>query len=198
MALRKKEFSEFEPLSRLAWREWLQKNHIRTESIWLILAKKSSGLPFVTIDEVVEEALCFGWIDSVPNKVDEKRYKVLLSPRKLKSNWSKINKDRADKMINAGLMTDAGLKMITLAKKTGTWNALDRVDKLIIPNDLEKELAKNKKAKTYFDGFPPSIRRGILEWIGNAKTPETRNKRIVETATLAAINTRANQYKPKN
>lgn len=193
----KKTFVEFEPTSRLAWRNWLEQNHATSESIWLILAKKDSGLPTLSIDEVVEEALCFGWIDSVPNKLDDSRYKILLSPRKPKSNWSKINKARASKMIKAGLMTAAGMKMINLAKKTGTWNALNSVDKLIIPDDLKKGLTKNKKAQTFFEAFPPSIKRGILEWIGNAKTAETRNKRILETITLAANNIRANQYKAK-
>lgn len=185
-------FVEFEPTSRFAWRKWLEQNHKTSESIWLIIAKKGSGLPILSIDDIVEEALCFGWIDSVPNKVDVKRYKVLLSPRKPKSNWSKINKKRAYKMIKAGLMTPAGMKSIALAKKTGTWNALENVDRLIIPDDLKKAFTKNKKALIYFDAFPPSTKRGILEWIGNAKTTETRIKRIVETVSLAANNIRAN------
>ncbi|HRG79878.1 MAG TPA: YdeI/OmpD-associated family protein [Cyclobacteriaceae bacterium] len=191
-------FVEFEPTSRLAWRKWLEQNHTIHASIWLIIAKKGSGLPTLSLDDVVEEALCFGWIDSVPNKLDESRYKILLSPRKPKSNWSKINKMRANKMIKAGLMTDAGMKLIKLAKKTGTWNALENVDNLIIPDDLKDAFTTNKKAQTYFEAFPPSVKRGILEWIGNAKTVETRNKRILETVTLAANNIRANQYKPKS
>lgn len=194
----KKTFVEFEPTSRLAWRKWLEQNNSRQESIWLIIAKKGSGLPTLRIDDVVEEALCFGWIDSVPNKVDEQRYKILLSPRKPKSKWSKINKARANRMIKTGLMTDAGIKLIKLAKKTGTWNALEKIDNLIIPEDLRDAFIKNKKAQTYFEAFPPSTKRGILEWIDNAKTAETRNRRIVETVSLAANNVRANQYKPKS
>jgi uncharacterized protein YdeI (YjbR/CyaY-like superfamily) len=172
----KKQFEEFEPTSRQAWRSWLEKNHTRNESIWLILAKKGSGLPVLSTDDVVEEALCFGWIDSVPNKVDDKRFKILLSPRKAKSNWSKINKDRANRMIKAGQMTAAGMKLIALAKETRTWNALNNVDKLIFPDELKKAFDKNKKAYAYFDAFPSSTKRGILEWIGNAKTPETKTK----------------------
>jgi uncharacterized protein YdeI (YjbR/CyaY-like superfamily) len=193
----KKTFVEFEPTSRLAWRKWLEQNHTTRESIWLIIAKKGCELPTLSIDDVVEEALCFGWIDSVPNKVDERRYKILLSPRKPKSKWSKINKGRANRMIKTGLMTAAGMELIKLAKKTGTWNALENVDKLIIPDDLKDALTKNKKAQTYFEAFPPSTKRGILEWIDNAKTAVTRNRRIVETVTLAANNIRANQYRPK-
>jgi len=194
----KTEFIEFEPISRLAWRKWLEQNHTMKKSIWLIIAKKGSGLPVLTIEDIVEEALCFGWIDSVPNKVDDKRYKILLSPRKPKSNWSKINKARAGKMIKAGLMTPAGMELIKLAKKTGTWNALQRIDELIIPDDLRKGFSKNKQALVYFNAFPPSARRGILEWISNAKTMETRKKRVLETIALAANNIRANQFKPKN
>lgn len=191
----KKQFLEVEPKSRKEWRQWLQKNHTQAESIWVVMAKKESGLPSITTNDLVEEALCFGWIDSVPNKLDAQRFKVLVSPRKTKSNWSKVNKDRATKMIEAGLMQPAGLAMIQLAKKSGTWNALDDISSLKLPPDLTQALGKNKKANSFFDLFPPSTKRGILEWIQNAKTEETRNKRIAETVTLAAKNIRANQYR---
>jgi uncharacterized protein YdeI (YjbR/CyaY-like superfamily) len=189
-----KDFKLVEPASRAEWRAWLQKNHTQSESIWLVLAKKGSGLPLLSVDEVVEEALCFGWIDSVPNKLDDKRYKILISPRKPKSNWSKVNKLRAARMIKAGLMMAPGMQMITLAKKTGTWKALNAIDKLSIPGDLKSALADYPKATAYFEAFPPSTKRGILEWIQNAKTEPTRNKRIKETAELASKNIRANQY----
>lgn len=191
----KKQFREVEPKSRKEWRQWLEKNHAQSESIWVIIAKKESGLPSITNNDLVEEALCFGWIDSVPNKVDDQRFKVLVSPRKAKSNWSKINKDRAERMMKEGLMAEAGQKMIELAKKTGTWHALDQINELKLPSDLTKALAKNKKAKEFFELFPPSAKKGILEWIQNAKTEETRNKRIVETVALAVKNIRANQYR---
>jgi uncharacterized protein YdeI (YjbR/CyaY-like superfamily) len=189
-----KDFKLVEPTSRAEWRAWLQKNHTQPESIWLVLAKKGSGLPLLSVDEVVEEALCFGWIDSVPNKLDDKRYKILISPRKPKSNWSKVNKLRAARMIKAGLMMAPGMQMITLAKKTGTWNALNAIDKLFIPTDLKAALAAYPKSMAYFEAFPPSTKRGILEWIQNAKTEATRTKRIKETAELASKNIRANQY----
>jgi uncharacterized protein YdeI (YjbR/CyaY-like superfamily) len=191
----KKEFQEVYPKSRKEWRQWLSKNHKQPESIWIIIAKKESGLPTVTVPEMVEEALCFGWIDSVPNKIDEHRYKVLLSPRKPKSNWSKVNKERANRLVKEGLMTEAGQKMIDLAKTTGTWSALDAINELKLPTDLVKTFSKNKKAKEFFNLFPPSTKKGILEWIQNAKTDETRTKRIIETVTLAAKNVRANQYR---
>lgn len=191
----KKEFKQIEPKSRTAWRQWLQKNHTQTESVWVVIAKKESGLPTITNSELVEEALCFGWIDSVPNKLDGMRFKVLVSPRKAKSNWSQVNKERATRMIKEGLMQPAGQAMIDLAKKTGTWSALDSISALRLPPDLIQALNKNEKANRFFDLFPPSTKRGILEWIQNAKTEETRSKRITETVSLAAKNIRANQYR---
>lgn len=116
----KKKFQHIEPKCCAAWRQWLENNQTQTDSVWVVIAKKESGLPSITNNEMVEEALCFGWIDSVPNKLDAQRYKVLVSPRKAKSNWSKVNKDRATRMINAGLMQPAGMAMIELAKKSGT------------------------------------------------------------------------------
>lgn len=194
----RKSFAEVQPGSRTQWRAWLEKNHTQKESIWVILAKKGSNIPSLSVNDLVEEALCFGWIDSVPGKVDAQRFKVLLSPRKPKSNWSKLNKQRAQRMIKAKLMKPAGMAMIQLAKKTGTWNALLLVDQLKIPHDLQRALDQQPVAKKYFHAFPPSTRRGILEWIGNARTETTRTKRIVETVTLAARNVRANQYTKKS
>ncbi|MFN5169954.1 MAG: YdeI/OmpD-associated family protein [Cyclobacteriaceae bacterium] len=186
-----------EPRKRAEWRQWLLRHYKQTESIWLVLHKKGSEGSTLTLSEAVEEALCFGWIDSVSNKLDEHRYKILVSPRKPKSNWSKINKTRAQNMIRAGLMHPSGQAMITLAKKTGTWTALNKIDKMIVPPDLAAALAKNKKAKAFFEAFPPSTRKGILEWIQNAKTSATRSRRIAETVSLAAVNVRANQYPRK-
>jgi uncharacterized protein YdeI (YjbR/CyaY-like superfamily) len=160
-----KDFKLFEPKSRVAWRTWLLKNHTQPESIWLVLAKKDSGLPSLTVEDAVEEALCFGWIDSVPNKMDDARYKLLLSPRKPKSNWSKVNKQRVARMIKAGLMTDAGMNMIMLAKKTGTWSALNDISKLTLPGDLKTALATYPKAAIYFEAFPPSP-LSVVSWNG--------------------------------
>jgi uncharacterized protein YdeI (YjbR/CyaY-like superfamily) len=190
-----RELQIVEPASRAEWRQWLAQNHTQKESIWLAVAKK--GHVGVSVPEAVEEALCFGWIDSTANKLDEKRYKLLLAPRKRNSVWSKINKARVAKLIQLKLMQPAGMVMIQLAKKTGTWKSLNDIDKLKSPADLTKALGKNKKAKTYFDAFPPSSKKQILYWITSAKTPKTRNKRIAETVTKAAQNIRANQYVKK-
>lgn len=183
------------PKSRAEWRKWLEENQARKEGIWLISYKKDTGKPRFDYDESVEEALCFGWVDSKPAKLDEERSMLWFAPRKPKTNWSKLNKDRVEKMIKAGLMAPAGLAKVEAAKKDGSWNALDGVEALEIPPDLARALSKNKTAKEYFETFPRSVKRGILEWILNAKRPETREKRIEETVTLAEKNVRANQWR---
>lgn len=192
MAIINKQFKQVEPANRAEWRAWLTKNHTQKESVWLVVAKK--GQAGISRLEGLEELLCFGWIDSVANKLDEQYFKLLVSPRKPKSAWSKINKDLVSKLIKAGLMQPSGMKMVELAKKTGTWTALDSINRLEYPPDLVRALNKNRKAHKFFEAFPPSTKKGILEWIQNAKTPETRNKRIAETVTKAAQNVRANQY----
>lgn len=183
------------PKSRAEWRKWLEKNHTRTEGVWMISYKKATGKPFVGYEESVEEALCFGWVDSKGNKLDDERSMLWFAPRKKGSGWAKTNKERVQKLIEAGLMTPAGMAKIEAAKKDGSWSALDDVEKLKMPPDLAKVLRKNKTAKKYFDEFPRSVKRAILEWISNAKKPETRAARILETVTKAEKNIRANQWR---
>jgi len=183
--------------NRKAWRKWLEKNHQSQQFAWLIIYHKTADTPSVYYDEAVEEALCFGWIDSKPNKRDAESYYLTFTPRKPSSKWSKLNKERVERLITDGQMMPAGMAMITLAQKTGTWSALEKSDALEIPADLQQLFQKNKKAAAFFEQFPPSAKRGILEWIDNAKRPETRQKRLNETVTLAAQNIRANQYTPK-
>lgn len=181
--------------TRAEWRKWLQMNHSRKEGVWVITYKKASGKPHVSYEDLVEEALCFGWIDSKGNKLDEERTMLWCAPRQAGSNWSGLNKTRVGKLLAAGLMEPAGLAKVEAAKENGTWNALDKVEALEIPADLAKALSSNKDAKKHFDEFPRSAKRAILEWILNAKRPETRAKRIAETAELAAKNIRANQQR---
>lgn len=183
------------PKSRAEWRKWLEENHTRNEGVWLIMYKKGTGKPRVDYAEAVEEALCFGWIDSKGNKLDDERSMLWMAPRKPKTGWSKLNKERIEKLIKSGLMTSAGLAKINAAKKDGTWNALDAIEALEIPPDLAKAFSKNKTAREYFDAFPRSVKRGILEWIASAKKPETRANRIEETVTKAEKNIRANQWR---
>ena len=185
----------FHAKSREEWRKWLKKNHSTEKSVWLIIYKKESEIPSVYYSEAVDEALCFGWIDSKPNKRNEDSYYQFFAKRNPKSNWSKVNKEKIAKLIEKGLMQSAGLEMIEIAKENGTWTALDEVENLIIPDDLQELFSDNKTAFGNWERFPPSSKRGILEWILNAKKPETRQKRIEETVSLAENDIRANHYR---
>ena len=188
---------DFYAPDRAAWRDWLEQNHAVSPGVWLVFFKKESGKPRVGYVEAVEEALCFGWIDSVPKKIDAASYKQLFTPRKPKSNWAATNKLRVEQLTEAGLMRPAGQKMVDLAKKTGTWDALNEVEALIEPPDLVAALENFPTARPNWSAFSPSSRKAILEWVNNAKTPETRAKRVNETASLAAQNLKANQYVKK-
>jgi uncharacterized protein YdeI (YjbR/CyaY-like superfamily) len=183
------------PKTRAAWRAWLAKHHTQTEGVWLITYKKATGKPRVDYDESVEEALCFGWVDSKPSKLDDERSLLYFAPRKGGSGWSKPNKERVERLIAAELMMPAGLAKVEAAKQDGTWTALDGVEALEVPPDLATALAALPNARPNWDAFPRSVKRGILEWILNAKKPETRAKRIEETARLANENKRANQWR---
>lgn len=184
--------------SRAAWRKWLLKNHKKESAVWLNIYKKASGTPSVNYKEAVLEALCFGWIDSTPNKKDEQSYYQYFAPRNPKSKWSVINKKAVAELQSKNLMHKSGLALVELAKNSGTWDALDDIHAMVLPPELKKLLTKNKIAKQNWDAFPPSTKRGILEWISNAKKDETRTKRILETVTLAEKNIRANSYTKKN
>ncbi len=177
------------------WRKWLEQNHDTEKSVWLIIYKKDSGTPSVTYDEAVDEALCFGWIDSKPNKRDENSFYQFFAKRNPKSNWSRVNKQKIERLLKANKIAPAGLAMIETAKQNSTWTALDDVENLVIPKDLQTEFDKYTQAAANFETFPRSVKRGILEWILNAKKSETRQKRIAKTASLAQENIRANQFR---
>lgn len=182
-----------EVTSRAAWRAWLDLNHATSGSVWVITYKKADPSRHVPAAALAEEAICFGWIDSLPRKLDRSRTMLLLSPRKPRSAWSAINKQRAARMEAAGLMTNAGRAALARAQANGAWDFLADVDTLTPPADLAAALKRSPAAGRYFAAFPPSARRGILEWIKQAKRPETRARRIAETVRLAAGNIRANQ-----
>lgn len=188
---------EYYPASRKHWRNWLQKNHEKQNHVWLLLYKKESAKPTITYAEVVEEALCFGWIDSKPNKRDEESYFLFIAPRKPKSVWSALNKTRIEKLLKENLIMPAGLQKIEAAKKDGSWNALDKVDAMEMPASLKKAFEKNKTALKNFEAFPPSVKKAIYQWMQSAKTEDTLFKRVTETVMLAEKNIRANQWQPK-
>ncbi len=181
---------------REAWRQWLEAHHDSAKSVWLIIYRKESGTRSVYYPEAVDEALCFGWIDSKSNKRDGESFYQFFARRNPRSKWSRVNKGKVEVLLAAGRMAPAGLAVIEAARQSGTWTALDDVENLTLPPDLETALRANPVAMQYFEAFPRSVKRGILEWLLNAKKPETRQKRIEETVTLAARNVRANQYRP--
>lgn len=177
------------------WRKWLEKNHASAAYIWLIMYRKQSATPSVYYDEAVEEALCFGWIDSKPNKRDDESYYLFFAPRKPKSVWSALNKKRIIKLLEDKRMAPPGLAKIEAAKADGTWTTLDAIEALQMPEELKKAFMKNKAAAQNFDAFPNSAKKGIYQWIISAKRDETRMKRVEETVSLAEKNIRANQWK---
>ncbi|GAB4470173.1 MAG: YdeI/OmpD-associated family protein [Armatimonadaceae bacterium] len=185
--------SEFCPANRAQWREWLEANHATAPRVWLVYWKKATGKPSVTYDEVVEECLCFGWIDSKAQPVDAERYRQMITPRKAKSVWSKVNKERIERLLASGLMTPAGMQKIEAAIADGSWTALDEVEALVIPPDLQAAFDANPPAAENFAAFSRTSKRNTLQWIAGAKRDETRQKRIQETAELAARNIRARQ-----
>ena len=165
--------------SRKDWRKWLEKNYDKESHVWLKLYKKGVGRREITLDESVEEAMCFGWIDGKLKKLDYERYILRFSPRKAKSVWSKINKERAIALIKSGRMTAAGLAKIEEAKKNEFWDkAYTNKTKEVIPLDLKEALMKDNKAWDNFQNFANSYRNMYIGWVNNAKTTETRMKRI--------------------
>ena len=177
------------------WRRWLARNHTRAEGVWLITFKRETGRPRIDHEQAVEEAICFGWVDSLPRKLDQVGSMLWFAPRKAGSGWSKPNKERVARLVSAGRMGPAGQAKVDAAKEDGSWRALDDVERLVIPPDLTEALQRHDNADRHFGLFPRSVKRGILEWISKAKRPETRAKRVEETARLASGNVRANQWR---
>ncbi|MCD6066899.1 MAG: hypothetical protein K0S33_1725 [Bacteroidetes bacterium] len=152
-------------------------------------------MPSISWSEAVDEALCFGWIDSTRKSLDDEKFMQFFSKRKAVSTWSKVNKEKVRQLIEQGLMTEAGLASIETAKQNGSWNILDGVEELTIPKDLEKEFKIHKGSKPFFLSLSKSVRKMILQWIVLAKRPETRQKRISEVAELAAQNLKPKQFR---
>ena len=187
-----------EVVDRAAWRRWLTRHHRRPDAVWLVIHKRTSTSGSLRYEEAVEEALCFGWIDSKANKLDDARYKLWMAPRKPKSVWSAVNKRRVEELVASEAMDQAGMAAIEAAKADGSWSALDRSDALELPADLLGAFDRHEGSRANWDGFPPGARKQILGWVYSAKRDETRAKRVEETARLAARNERANQWRPKS
>lgn len=183
----------FYPKNVSEWRDWLAEYHVEKQSVWLVYFSKKSGKETLTWSEAVDIALCYGWIDSKRVKKDDASSHQFFSKRKPKSTWSKINKQKVDVLIAQGLMTDAGLACIEIAKKNGSWTILDEVEALVIPQDLTDALERLDGANDFFSSLSNYNKKILLSWVALAKTPETRQKRITEIAESAA-----QRLKPKH
>lgn len=182
------------PASLKQWRRWLEENHLSSQSVWLVMYKKDSDKNSITWSEAVDVALCFGWIDSKKVKIDHEKSHQFFSKRKPKSTWSKINKDKVQRLIDAGQMTPSGYECIEIAKKNGWWTILDSVEKLIVPEDLEEALTKYKGSKEFFLSLSKTDKKLMLKWVVLARRPETRQRRIDQIATYAGQNKKPNQF----
>jgi uncharacterized protein YdeI (YjbR/CyaY-like superfamily) len=179
------------------WRAWLAANHATAPGVWLVTYKKGSGQPHLPWSDVVDEALCFGWIDSRGNKVDAARTKLLVTPRKPGSGWSRINKEKIERLHAAGLITPAGQAKIDAAKADGSWTLLDDVEALVLPPDLAAALAADPAAAAGWDAFPPSAKKPLLWWLASAKRPDTRAKRLAGVLNGAKEGRNPLAYAPK-
>ncbi|MDR2275070.1 MAG: YdeI/OmpD-associated family protein [Sphingobacterium sp.] len=176
------------------WREWLAKHHCVKQSVWIICNTKSSGLPVVAWGELVDVALCFGWIDSTRKTIQKGTFKQLFSRRKARGTWSKVNKEKIQRLIADGLITEAGLESIRIAKENGSWFILDSVEELYIPEDLNYAFKSYPGAEAFFKGLSKSVKKMLLQWVVLAKRPETRHKRIIEIAEQASHHMKPKQF----
>lgn len=176
----KREIEHFYPETKQHWREWLEKNHIDKDAVWLIHYKKNAGKPSVAWTDAVDEALCFGWIDSKAVSVDEHSYKQYYCKRKPKSTWSQVNKDKVESLLAKNKMTQAGIKCIEIAKQNGSWTILESIDSLEIPEELELAFANYEGTKQKFQALSKSKQKFMLFGLMSAKTAITKEKRINE------------------
>ena len=175
---------------RKGWRKWLAKNHAKSKGIWLVFDKKTAREDRLSYGDAVEEALCFGWIDSTLRPIDHAQYMQLFTPRKAKSGWSKLNKDRVARLTEQGLITKAGFDAIELAKKNGSWAHLDEIEAMIVPPDLAAALKAKPVALRNFEALPRFSRKQFLYWVNGGKREETRKHRIKIVVELASKNER--------
>jgi len=191
------DFERMTATDRATWRAWLVENHESSPGVWLVYFKKASGKPSVTYDEAVEEALCFGWIDSRMNGLDEERYMQVFTPRRSGSIWSKVNKERIERMIDQGRMTETGIAKIDAAKQDGSWILLDAVDDLIEPDELRIALDADGEARANYNSFTDSVRKQALYWVYSAKRETTKSDRIAQIVAAAAEGMSLAEYRAK-
>jgi uncharacterized protein YdeI (YjbR/CyaY-like superfamily) len=175
-----------QPSGRAEWREWLAANHRTSAGVWLVTWKRRTGQPTVAYEDAVEEALCFGWIDGMMNRLDDERLMQWFAPRRPKSTWARTNKERVARLEAAGLMADAGREAVAIGRTNGSWESLDIIDALVVPDDLAAALASSPGARERFDTSTASVRRSALAWVYQAKRASTRATRVERIAEVAA------------
>jgi uncharacterized protein YdeI (YjbR/CyaY-like superfamily) len=175
---------------RATWHAWLEANHASARGVWLVTWRRRTGRPTLSYEDAIQEALCFGWVDSTGGHLDDDRGKLYFAPRKPRSVWAASNKARVEKLIREGRMTPAGLAAIERARANGSWSLLESSDRLEVPDDLAAALEAHPPADASFAAFPPSARKMMLGWLATARRPETRARRIERIAEAAARNER--------
>lgn len=176
------------------WHDWLRENHTRENGIWVLQYNKKSAKPTISWSHAVDEAICFGWIDSLKKKLNEESSIQYFGKRKPKSTWSKINKQKIERLTAENRMSQAGLDIIQIAKENGSWEILDNVEELLVPDDLEEELSNHENATEFFHSLSRSAKKMMLQWVVLAKRPETRQKRILEIAEAAEKKLKPKQF----
>ena len=167
------------------WEEWLEANHATSPGVWLKIAKKDTGIESVRYPEVLESALCFGWIDGQREALDERYFLQRFTPRQPRSKWSKINREKAERLVPAGRMRPAGLAEVERAKADGRWEmAYESQSRIAVPDDLERELATRPQAKEFFFQLGSQNRYAILYRLQDAKKPETRARRLAKFVAM--------------
>jgi uncharacterized protein YdeI (YjbR/CyaY-like superfamily) len=175
---------------RATWHAWLEANHASARGVWLVTWRRRTGRPRLSYEDAIEEALCFGWVDSTGGHLDDERGKLYFAPRKPRSVWAASNKARVEKLIREGRMAPAGLAAIERARANGSWSLLESSDRLEVPDDLAAALEAHPPAGAHFAAFPPSARKMMLGWLATARRPETRARRIERIAEAAVRNER--------
>lgn len=193
--MQKKEIETFCPASQQDWRQWLKENHDSKQSVWLIYYKQKANIPTISYSDAVDEALCFGWIDSTKKSLDNETFMQFFCKRKPNSVWSKINKGKVQRLIDSGHMAKAGFESIETAKQNNSWTILDDVEELHIPEGLSEEFESKPGSKEYFLSLSKSTRKAILQWLVLAKRSETRQKRITEIVELAVQKLKPKQFR---
>jgi uncharacterized protein YdeI (YjbR/CyaY-like superfamily) len=177
--------------TRAQWRAWLAANHDSVPGVWLCSWRGPVSLPVCPYPDAVEEAICFGWIDSTVNALDERRTLQLMTPRRPKSGWTRLNRQRVERMESAGLMTAPRRRAVEVAQQNGWWTLSDSVEDLVEPEDLAKSLDADAAARAHWNSFPPSARKAMLWWVVTAAKAETRTRRIETIVARAADGERA-------